>query len=67
LNPSKHSNFDIVRIFGVVFESMMEDIDSQINGFVHMVDSTGFGLSYLTLFTPSEAVRIGKNMEVKRP
>lgn len=42
----------------------MEDIDSQINGFVHVIDSTGFGLNYLTLFTPSDAVRIGKNMEV---
>lgn len=42
----------------------MEDVDNQINGFVHVVDLTGFGMSHLTLFTPSEAVRIGKNMEV---
>lgn len=64
LNAEVHTKFDIVRIFGVVFESLMEDIDNQINGFVHIIDSTGFGLNYLTLFTPSEAVRIGKNIEV---
>lgn len=64
LNPSKHRNFDIIKIFGTIFESLMEDIDNQIHGFVHVIDSTGFGLNYLTLFTPSEAVRIGKNIEV---
>lgn len=55
----------MLKVHAIVYESLMEDEENQINGFVHVADSTGIGLNYLTLFTPHEAYRIGKNLEVR--
>lgn len=52
------------RIHGIVYETLMEDEENQIRGFVHFADGQGVGFSYLTLFTIKEAVRIVKNGEV---
>lgn len=54
----------MMKVHSVVYESIMEDEENQINGYVHIVDSSGIGFHYLTVFTPHEAYRIGKNMEV---
>lgn len=48
----------------MVYETLMEDEENQIRGYVHFVDVTGVTLPYMTLFTPKEAVRIVKNAEV---
>lgn len=48
----------------MVYETLMEDEENQIRGYVHLVDVTGVTLPYMTLFTPKEAVRIVKNAEV---
>lgn len=48
----------------MVYETLMEDEENQIRGYVHIVDCTGVNLPYMTLFTPKEAVRIIKNAEV---
>lgn len=63
-NPSVHANHEMLKAHAIVYETLMEDEENQINGFVHVIDSTGIGLNYLTLFTPHEAYRIGKNLEV---
>jgi len=49
---------------GVTYETLMEDQENQIRGFVHYTDAAGMCLQQLTLFTPREAVRIVKNGEV---
>lgn len=63
-NPARHFNYEMIKIHGIVYESLMEDEDNQIHGFVHIIDSTGLGFHYLTLFSPHEAYRIGRNLEV---
>lgn len=57
----------MVKIHGIVYETLMEDEENQIRGFVHVIDSTSIGLHYFTLFTPHEAYKIGKNMEKLLP
>lgn len=52
------------RIHGIVYETLMEDEENQVRGYVHFNDGGGVGFSHLTLFTPREAVRIVKNGEV---
>lgn len=52
------------RIHGIVYDTLMEDEENQIRGYVHFNDGAGVGFSHLTLFTPREAVRIVKNGEV---
>lgn len=55
----------MLRIAGIAFETLMEDEENQIRGFVYLGDGHGVGLSYLSLFTPKEAVRLVKNGEVR--
>lgn len=52
------------RYHGIVYETLMEDEENQVRGYVHFADGQGVGFSYLTLFTIKEAVRIVKNGEV---
>lgn len=63
-DPYKHPNTDMLKLHGMVYETLMEDEENQIRGYVHIVDCTGVNLPYMTLFTPKEAVRIIKNAEV---
>lgn len=58
------TNADMCRLHGIVYETLMEDEENQIRGYVHFADGQGVGFSYLTLFTIKEAVRIVKNGEV---
>lgn len=53
----------MIKAHGIVYESLMEDEENQIHGFVHVIDSSSMGFNYLTIFTPHEAYRIGKNIE----
>lgn len=63
-DPYKYTNQDMCRIHGVVYETLMEDEENQVKGFVHYADGAGVSFPHLTLFTPREAVRIVKNGEV---
>lgn len=54
----------MLKIHGMVYETLLENEENQIRGFVHVVDAAGVNLPYMTLFTPKEAVRIVKNAEV---
>ncbi|XP_051161892.1 clavesin-2-like [Leptopilina boulardi] len=62
-DPYKYSNADMCKIHGITYESLMEDEESQVRGFVHFADGAGVSFPHLTLFTPKEAVRIVKNGE----
>lgn len=53
------------RIHGIAYETLMEDEENQVRGYVHFADGQGVGFAYLTLFTIKEAVRIVKNGEVR--
>ncbi|XP_056643517.1 retinaldehyde-binding protein 1-like [Diorhabda sublineata] len=61
------SNADMCRIHGIVYETLMEDEENQVRGFVHFADGQGVGFPYLTLFSIKEAVRIVKNGEKTLP
>lgn len=62
-DPHKFLNEDMCRIHGIVYETLLEDEENQVRGFVHFADGAGVTFPYLTLFTPKEAVRIVKNGE----
>lgn len=63
----KFTNADMCRIHGIVYETLMEDEENQVRGFVHFADGAGVGFAHLTLFTIKEAVRIVKNGEKTLP
>lgn len=60
----KFTNADMCRIHGIAYETLMEDEENQVRGYVHFADGQGVGFAYITLFTIKEAVRIVKNGEV---
>lgn len=66
-DPHKFRNIDMCRIHGIIYETLMEDEESQVRGFVHFNDGVGVSFPHLTLFTPKECVRIVKNGERTMP
>ncbi|XP_063244998.1 alpha-tocopherol transfer protein-like isoform X2 [Bacillus rossius redtenbacheri] len=66
-DPYKYTNVDMCRIHGITYETLMEDEENQVRGYVHFADGLGVGFPHLTLFTPREAVRIVKNGEKTLP
>ncbi|XP_071446278.1 clavesin-1-like [Hetaerina americana] len=66
-DPYKYTNTDMCRVHGVIYETLMEDEENQIRGYVHFADGKGVGFPHMTLFTPREAVRIVKNGERTLP
>lgn len=66
-DPSKYNNVDVLRLGAIFHETLMEDEESQVRGFVYVGDGKGVGFPYLTLFTPKEAVRLIKNGEKTIP
>lgn len=66
-DPYKFNNEDACRLAAIVSETLMEDEESQVRGFVYCADGKGVGFPYLTLFTPREACRLVKNGEKTVP
>lgn len=66
-NPQTYRNFDMIKIHGIVYETLLENETNQVQGFVHIIDASNLGFNYLTIFTPQEAYRIGKNLEKLLP
>ncbi|KAK5640002.1 hypothetical protein RI129_010813 [Pyrocoelia pectoralis] len=64
---SKYTNGDMLKIAGTTFETLIEDEENQVKGFVYLADGHGCGLPYVTLFTPLELVRLVKNGEKTVP
>ncbi|XP_057334759.1 alpha-tocopherol transfer protein-like [Microplitis mediator] len=62
-DPYKFTNVDMCKMHGIAYETLMEDEENQVRGFVHFADGAGVGFPHITLFTPREAVRIVKNGE----
>jgi hypothetical protein len=65
-NPSKHMNYDILRAIGCVIETLLEEEENQIRGLIYLIDLTGLGFNYLSVFTPSQVLRLFKNAEVSK-
>ncbi|KAF2898347.1 hypothetical protein ILUMI_07831 [Ignelater luminosus] len=59
----QYTNADMLRLTGIACETLLEDEENQIRGLVYFADGQGVGLSYLSLFTLKEAVRLVKNGE----
>uniref|UniRef100_A0A1L8DAJ2 Putative alpha-tocopherol transfer protein n=1 Tax=Nyssomyia neivai TaxID=330878 RepID=A0A1L8DAJ2_9DIPT len=59
----KHKNYHLLKVHALTYETLLEEEENQIRGFVYVVDAAKIGLQHLTLFTPQEAVRIAKNAE----
>lgn len=47
----------------VLYETLLEDEENQVNGIIHIADASKCGFPLLTLFTPKEAARLAKNGE----
>lgn len=62
--PNKYHNTQLLKMHGLAYETLLETEEDQLRGFVHIVDAAGLNLSYMTIFTPKEAMRIVKNAEV---
>lgn len=57
----KHDARDVLRVFSLTAETLIENEQNHISGFVHLGDASGMSLQYLALFTPREALRLVKN------
>ena len=63
-NSSKHLYWEVSKLFAYIFRSLLEDEENQISGVVHICDTTGFGLQFMTVYAPRDILRIYKNAEV---
>jgi hypothetical protein len=63
-DPHKYTGIDIMRLFSIADETVMENEEDQVNGMVHFVDGANVTFPFLTLFTPKEGFRMIKNAEV---
>lgn len=63
-DPSKHIYYEVTKLFTYIFRSILEDEENQIRGVVHICDTTGFGLHFITFRPPRDILRIYKNAEV---
>lgn len=57
----KHNFRDMIRLFTITTDFLIEDEVNQIRGFVYLVDADGASLQLLTLVTPKEAVKLVRN------
>ncbi|CAO1428131.1 unnamed protein product [Diamesa hyperborea] len=62
-DSSKHVYWEISKLFTYVYRSLSDDEENQIRGIVHIVDTTGFGLHFLTVYPTADVIRIYKNSE----
>lgn len=58
---NKHTLRDLMRLFTITAETLIEDEENQIRGFVYLVDAAGASLQMLTLISPKEALKLVKN------
>lgn len=65
IDPSKNTSIDLLRVLGVVLESLLEEEETQINGVVHVIDLSGVGFRHAAFWPPKESYRLGKNIEVR--
>lgn len=61
IDPSKHTMRDVMRLFTITTDFLVEDEENQIRGFIYLVDAGGASMQMLTLATPKEAMRMIRN------
>lgn len=57
----RHTLRDLIRLFTITTDVLIEDEENQIRGFVYLVDAAGASMQLLTLTTPGETVRLMRN------
>lgn len=58
IDPNYHTSESVMKAIMLTFESFLEDEETQIRGFSHVLDESGITLSHLVLWNPSEISRI---------
>lgn len=53
-DPYKYSSVDMVRVHSIVVESLMDDEENQINGYVHVNDESGLSMGHISLWSLSD-------------
>lgn len=61
IDVRKHTLRDLIRLFTITTDVLMEDEVNHINGFVYLIDAAGASMQLLTLVTPKETIRLMKN------
>lgn len=65
LDPVNHSADELYRAGEIVWETILEEEETQINGVVHVIDLSDIGFNYVPLFNPKETHRMIRNGEVR--
>lgn len=58
---NQHTLRDLIRLFTITGDFLIESEENQIRGFVYLIDAGGVSMQLLTLVTPKEAIRLLKN------
>lgn len=61
IDMNRHTMRDLIRLFTITADFLIEDEENQIRGFVYLVSASGASMQMLTLVTPKEAMRMIKN------
>jgi len=67
IDSSYHTSESVMKAIMLTFESMLEDEETQIRGFSHILDESGITLSHLTLWNPSDLSKIFGTCEKSMP
>lgn len=60
-NFERHTMRDLIRLFTLVTDILIEDEENQIHGFCYIIDAAGASMQLLTLATPAMVVRLLRN------
>jgi hypothetical protein len=67
IDSSYHTSESVMKAIMLTFESMLEDEETQIRGFSHILDESGITLSHLTLWNPTDLSKIFGTCEKAMP
>ncbi|KFB50755.1 AGAP005553-PA-like protein [Anopheles sinensis] len=59
-NPTEHTSSDMARLHFITYETLMEDPENQICGFVHIGDFKGISTAHIACWNPTDFLRIMK-------
>jgi len=67
MDPSRHTNADVMRALLATFETLMECEENQIRGVTVVIYAKGLGYSHLGIWTPADAARLFGTCEKNLP
>lgn len=59
-NPDEHTSSDMSRVHSITYETLQEDQQNQIVGFVHIGDFKGITTSHVSCWNPTDFLRMMK-------